>query len=155
MNINFKFLFQFLVSNATPIKILFHIKSLFYSWTKTVYVTWMLNQSGSKTIKIKMMFGTLIHIKQRYQVNEYPSAKSRAGCTRTDIMLTMLNWCDSPTNHIQIHVEGSFYQPQDTFTNFLLNLENSDSHYSNNIWPFNLQCMWSQCTCVHSILYMK
>ena len=35
------------------------------------------------------------------------------------------------------------------------NLENSGSHYSNNIWPFNLQCMWSQCTCVNSIPYMN
>ena len=31
MNINFKFLFQFVVSNATTIKIIFQIKSLFYS----------------------------------------------------------------------------------------------------------------------------
>ena len=31
MNINFNFLFQSLVSNATTMKILFQIKSLFYS----------------------------------------------------------------------------------------------------------------------------
>ena len=37
----------------------------------------------------------------------------------------------------------------------LFNLENSGSHYGNNIWPFNLQCMWSQCTCVNSIPYMN
>ena len=38
---------------------------------------------------------------------------------------------------------------------FLLNLENSGSHYSNNIWPFNLQSMWFQCTCVNSIPNMN
>ena len=72
MNINFKFLFQFLVSNAAT-KIIFKIKSFFYSsvsLNQKVHVSWMLNQIGSKAIKIKMMFGTLIHTKQRYQVNK-------------------------------------------------------------------------------------
>ena len=37
----------------------------------------------------------------------------------------------------------------------LLSLENSGSHYSNNIWPFNLQCVSSQCTGINSIPYMN
>ena len=43
MNINFKFLFQFFVSNATTIKILFQIKSLFY-------ISVSLNQNSSRNL---------------------------------------------------------------------------------------------------------
>ena len=43
MNINFKFLLQFFVSNATTIKILFQIKSLFY-------ISVSLNQNSSRNL---------------------------------------------------------------------------------------------------------
>ena len=43
MNINFKCLFQFFVSNATTIKILFQIKSLFY-------ISVSLNQNSSRNL---------------------------------------------------------------------------------------------------------
>ena len=43
MNINFNFLFQFFVSNATTIKILFQIKSLFY-------ISVSLNQNSSHNL---------------------------------------------------------------------------------------------------------